>query len=54
MRKTGRRIWYGIAIFLSGLIVLLSVAGIAGVWVTQTALSNTVVQFFRLGGQCHW
>jgi methyl-accepting chemotaxis protein len=44
MGKTGRRIWYGIAIVLSCLVVLLSAAGIAGVWVTQRALSNTMVQ----------
>ena len=44
MGKTGHRIWFGIAIFLSCLVVLLSAAGIAGVWVTQRALSNTVVQ----------
>jgi archaellum component FlaC len=42
MGANGRKIWYGIAIFLSGLIVLLSVAGIAGVWVTQQAVRNTV------------
>ena len=46
MGKTGRRIWYGIAIVLSCLVVLLSVAGIVGVWVTQRAVSNTVVQLF--------
>jgi uncharacterized phage infection (PIP) family protein YhgE len=45
MGKTGRRIWYGIAIVLSCLVVLLSVAGIVGVWVTQRAVSNAVVQF---------
>ncbi len=44
MGKTGRRIWYGIAIVLSCLVMLLSVAGIAGVWVTQRAVSNAVVQ----------
>jgi hypothetical protein len=44
MGKTGRRIWYGIAIFLSCLVVLLSVAGIVGVWVTQHAVSNAVDQ----------
>ncbi len=45
MGKTGRRIWYGIAIFLCSVLLLLSVAGIVGVWVTQSALSDTVVQF---------
>ena len=44
MNKTGRRIWYAIAMFLSGLILLLSVAGIAGVWITERALANTAVQ----------
>ena len=44
MKKTGKRVWYGIAIFLSGLILLLSVLGIAGVWITERALANTVVQ----------
>jgi hypothetical protein len=45
MGTTGRKIWYGIAIFLSSLLLLLSVAGIVGVWVTQRALSGTAVQF---------
>ena len=44
MGKTGRRIWYGFAIFLACLVVLLSVAGIAGVWVTHRAVSNAAVQ----------
>lgn len=44
MGKTGRRIWYGIAMFLSALILLISVAGVAGVWITERALSNSVVQ----------
>jgi phage shock protein A len=44
MGKTGRRIWYGIAIFLCSLLLLLSAAGIIGVWVTQRAVSNAVVQ----------
>lgn len=44
MGKTGRKIWYGIAIFLSVLLLLLSAVGIVGVWVTQRAVSNAVVQ----------
>ncbi|NJD60064.1 MAG: hypothetical protein C3F13_19540 [Anaerolineales bacterium] len=44
MGKTGRRIWYGIAIFLSGLAILMSLAGIVGVWLTQSAVSNSAVQ----------
>lgn len=44
MGKTGRRIWFGIAMFLSGLILLLSVGGIVGVWVIERVLADTVVQ----------
>ena len=44
MKKTGRRIWYGIAIFLSSLVILLSLVGIVGVWLTQSAMTNSVVQ----------
>src|SRR4030043_341512 len=43
MKKTAHRVWYGIAMFLSGL-VLLCVVGIVGVWVTERTLANTVVQ----------
>ena len=44
MKKTAHRVWYGIAMFLSGLVLLLSVVGIVGVWITERALANTVVQ----------
>src|SRR4030042_3148922 len=44
MKKTAHRVWYGIAMFLSGLVRLLSVVGIVGVWITERALANTVVQ----------
>ena len=44
MKNTGRRIWYGIAMFLSGLILLVSVAGIAGVWIIERLLANTAFQ----------
>jgi uncharacterized phage infection (PIP) family protein YhgE len=44
MGKTARRIWYGIAIFLSCLVVILSVVGIAGIWITERAMGNAVVQ----------
>jgi hypothetical protein len=47
MNKTGRRIWYGVAMFLSGLILLLSVAGIAGVWITESLLADTIVQVLQ-------
>jgi hypothetical protein len=43
MGKASRKIWFGIAMFLSGLILLLSVAGIVGAWVIEGALANTVV-----------
>jgi hypothetical protein len=44
MKKTAYRVWYAIAMFLSGLVLLLSVVGIAGVWIAERALANTVVQ----------
>jgi uncharacterized phage infection (PIP) family protein YhgE len=47
MNKTGRRIWYGVAMFLSGLILLLSVAGIVGVWITESLLADTIVQVLQ-------
>jgi hypothetical protein len=50
MKINGRRIWYAIAMFLSGLILLLSVVGIAGVWITEHLLSDTIVQIFDAVG----
>lgn len=50
MKKTGHRIWYGIAMFLSGLVLLLSVAGIAGIWITERAMANSVVQILDAVG----
>lgn len=50
MGKTGRRIWYGIAMFLSGLVLLLSAVGIAGVWITERALADTAVQMLEAVG----
>lgn len=47
MGKTGHRIWYGVAIFLSALVLLLSVAGIAGVWITERILADTIVQILQ-------
>jgi hypothetical protein len=44
MNKTGRRIWYVIAIILSGLVLLISVTGIVGIWIAERAMANTVVQ----------
>lgn len=44
MGKIGRRVWYGTAMFLSVLILLVSAAGIVGVWITERALATTVVQ----------
>jgi len=44
MGKTGRRIWYGIAIVLCCLVVLLSAAGIAGVWLFQQRLSSAATR----------
>ncbi len=42
MEKTGRRIWYVIAIILSSLVLLLSVAGVAGTWITNRAVTNAL------------
>jgi hypothetical protein len=50
MKINGRRIWYGTAMFLSGLILLLSVVGIAGVWIIEHALGDTIVQIFDAVG----
>lgn len=44
MGKTGFRIWDGAAIFISGLMILVCVVGIAGLWITERALSNSVIQ----------
>ena len=42
-RHIGRKIWYGAAIVLSALILLLSVAGVIGAWAGQSSLSNFTV-----------
>jgi uncharacterized phage infection (PIP) family protein YhgE len=44
MRQTNRKILYGMAMFLSGLTLLLSVAGIVGLWVAERALANSAVE----------
>jgi hypothetical protein len=44
MGKAKRKIWYGLAMFISGLILLLSAAGIVGVWVIEGALAKSVVE----------
>jgi len=44
MGKTGHRIWDGAAIFISGLMILICVVGIAGLWITERALSNSVIR----------
>jgi hypothetical protein len=43
-RQIGRKIWYGVAIVLCVLVILLSVAGIVGIWVTGSALSSVTMQ----------
>ncbi len=50
MKKTGHKIWYGIAMFLSELVLLLSGVGIAGVWIAERALANSVVQILDAVG----
>jgi biopolymer transport protein ExbB/TolQ len=44
MNKTGRRIGYGTAIAVSGLVLMLCVVSIAGVWLVESVLSKTVVE----------
>jgi len=44
MEKTGHRIWDGAAIFISGMMILICVVGIAGLWITERAISNSVIQ----------
>ena len=44
MGKIGRRIWYSMAILLSAILLLSSLLGVAGVWVAERALANSVVQ----------
>lgn len=43
-RHTGRKIWYGVAIALCGLVILLSVVGVVGTWVVGSSLSATITQ----------
>ena len=41
---TGRKIWYGVAIALCGLVILLSVVGVVGTWVVGSSLSTAITQ----------
>jgi hypothetical protein len=43
-RHTGRKIWYGVAIALCGLVILLSVVGVIGTWVVGSSLSTAITQ----------
>lgn len=43
-RNIARKIWYGVAITLCVLVIILSSAGIVGTWVTGSALSSVTVQ----------
>lgn len=43
-RHTGRKIWYGVVIALSAVVILISAAGILGTWVVGRALSDATVQ----------
>jgi methyl-accepting chemotaxis protein len=46
-RHIGRKIWFGIAITLSVLILLISVAGLVGAWVVQNTLSDVTVNLLQ-------
>ncbi len=41
---TGRKIWYGAAIAICGLFILLSVVGVVGTWVVGGSLSTAITQ----------
>ena len=47
-RHIGRKIWYGIAIFLCCLLILVSVAGITGSWVVGRSLTSLSVQVLTI------
>ena len=46
-RHTGRKIWIGVAITISALILLLSAAGVVGVWVVENKLSDATVSLLQ-------
>ena len=46
-RHIGRKIWFGIAITLSVLILVISVAGLVGAWVVQNTLSDVTVSLLQ-------
>lgn len=46
-RHIGRKIWFGIAITLSVLVLLFSVAGVVGAWVVQNTLSDVTVNLLQ-------
>ena len=45
-RHIGRKIWYGSAIALSGLVLVLCAAGIIGTWVVERTLADLAVTLF--------
>jgi hypothetical protein len=46
-RHTGRKIWIGVAITISALILLLSAVGVVGVWVVENKLSDATVSLLQ-------
>jgi hypothetical protein len=43
-RHTGRKIWYGFIIFLSGLVILVCAVGAIGTWVVEQSVSDSAVE----------
>jgi hypothetical protein len=50
MGKPKHRIWYGTAMFISGLMLLLCALGIVGVWIVESVLADTTVQVITAVG----
>lgn len=46
--STGRKLFYGVVIFLCSLVILLSSIGIIGVWAVRKPISNTFVTVLKL------
>jgi uncharacterized phage infection (PIP) family protein YhgE len=47
-RHIGRKIWYGVVISLSVLVILVSVAGIIGEWIVESTLSDISVSLLTV------
>lgn len=50
-RHTGRKIWYGIAIAICGLVILVSAVGVVGDWIAQSTLSKVAFSLLEVVDQ---